>query len=103
LNNLYGFFGRSFNLIETRIIKNDVIVNISKDQTIKNIYEINNEYSVVLINEIKDQSEYSFIKSNVAIASAVTSYARIEMIKIKIYCIKNKIKIKKIPLLIFGD
>ena len=41
----------------------------------------------------KEFNENSFIKSNVAISSAVTSYARIEMLKIKIYCLKNNIKI----------
>ena len=92
LNTLYGYFGRSFDLMETLIIKNDKIVNISKDHKIKNIYEINNEYSVVLINK-KVDSNNSYIKSNVAIASAVTSYARIEMIKIKVYCLKNNIKL----------
>jgi DNA polymerase type B, organellar and viral len=91
LNTLYGYFGRSLDLLETVIVKNDKLNEFSLNKKIKNLYEINSEYSSVLTN--KEFNENSFIKSNVAIASAVTSYARIEMIKIKVYCLKNNIKI----------
>ena len=91
LNTLYGYFGRSFHLIETLIMKNDRLTTLLNNFKIKNLYEINDEYSVALLSKESDINNY--IKSNVAIASAVTSYARIEMINIKVYCLKNKIKI----------
>lgn len=93
LNTLYGFFGRSFNKIETLIIDNDKIERLSLTQNIKNIYEINSNQSFLLINDENINNKFNFVKSNVAIASAVTAYARVEMVKIKVYCLKNKIKI----------
>lgn len=93
LNTLYGYFGRSFNMINTLIIDNNKMLDISLNHKIKNIYEINDNLSCVLIKEETNNNHYNFIKSNVAIASAVTSYARIEMIKIKTYCLNNRIKI----------
>ena len=52
-----------------------------------------------LINEIKDElgvelvTNFRKVKSNVAIAAAVTSYARIEMMKLKMLLIKLGIKL----------
>lgn len=52
-----------------------------------------------LINEIKDSTRFNIlnpfskVKSNVAIAAAVTSYARIEMIELKMLLIKLDIKL----------
>ena len=93
LNTLYGYFGRSLNLLETIIIKNNKINEIVSKFKVKTIYNIDSEYSAVLINKDFNDDDISFIKSNVAIASAVTSYARIEMIKLKTYCLNNRIKI----------
>jgi hypothetical protein len=90
---LYGYFGRSLDLLETVIIKNNKINEMVFKFKIKSIYEIDNKYSAVLISKDFNDIDESFIKSNVAIASAVTSYARIEMIKLKSYCLNNKIKI----------
>lgn len=52
-----------------------------------------------LINEIKDEldiellTNFRKVKSNVAIAAAVTSYARIEMMKLKMLLLKLGIKL----------
>ena len=51
LNTLYGYFGRSLDLLETLIIKNKDIGTV---RNIKNIYKINNEYSSVLTNKEKN-------------------------------------------------
>jgi hypothetical protein len=91
LNTLYGYFGRSLNLLETIIVKNNKLNDFTLNHKIKNLYQINDDYSCVLTN--KDFNVNNFIKSKVAIASAVTAYARIEMLKIKVYCLKNNIKL----------
>jgi len=77
LNNLYGFFGRSYQLLKTVKINNDDIISFLKefDSTIINIDELN-DYSLIKYVDTNDNYQ---IKSNVAIASAITSYARIIM------------------------
>ena len=78
LNNLYGFFGRSYQLLKTYKINNDELNkfhDLTEEGTIINIQEFEN-YSLIKLIEINDNYQ---IKSNVAISSAVTSYARIEM------------------------
>lgn len=100
LNQLYGYFGRSLEIISTiNIHKKDLIHYIMKNVIFKFI-KLNNDVIVLLIKNnvspnilselnsviehTKDNSDYYNIKSNVAIASAVTSYARIIMIPYKI-------------------
>jgi hypothetical protein len=99
LNQLYGIFGRKYDLLETRniyigdleefiatrIIKlivpiNDKIITLLMLKNIKDelILELNSEL------EIKFSNHYSLVKVNVAISSAVTAYARIHMISLKI-------------------
>jgi len=76
LNNLYGYFGRNYDLISTSYIKNtDLTDLLAQNITIKSI-DNKDDYS--LINYINHNDEY-LIKGNVAIASAITSYARITM------------------------
>lgn len=100
LNNLYGYFGRKQINIITQNVKNEHLEPLLLSRVIKSINQINNEYSTVLsysnINHellMKLNNEFhhvnikdltSPIKSNVAIAAAVTSYARIHMIPYKI-------------------
>jgi DNA polymerase type B, organellar and viral len=77
LNNLYGFFGRSYRLIKTMKIDNDKLnkfIMVSSD-TIINVDHYEN-YSLIKLIEVNDNYQ---IKSNVAISSAITSYARIIM------------------------
>ena len=78
LNNLYGYFGRSYQLLKTYKINNDELKEFlaaSEDGTIIN-YETLDNYSLIKLIEINDNYQ---IKSNVAISAAVTSYARIIM------------------------
>jgi DNA polymerase type B, organellar and viral len=77
LNNLYGFFGRSYRLIKTFKINNDEINTFMSnyESDIINIEEYN-DYSLIKLTDLNDSYQ---IKSNVAIASAITSYARIIM------------------------
>jgi hypothetical protein len=103
LNQMYGIFGRKQELLETITIKNINIKNMLTKYIIKNIITINDEYSVLLViinknndiiaklnslfeTEFSSNSEYNKgpIPSNVSIAAAVTSYARIHMIKYKL-------------------
>jgi hypothetical protein len=99
LNQLYGIFGRRQDLIETVNVYNRDIPKYAATRIIKNIIEINDKVSTLLLlnnvnsDLIKELNIYfensivnSFVdvKSNVAIAAAVTSYARIHMIPFKI-------------------
>lgn len=101
LNTLYGYFGRKLDLIETVNINIDELEHYSVTRVIKSIMQIDDNYVTLLLHsnintdilsavnrdigslEFK-KNQFSFIKSNVAIASAVTSYARIHMIPFKI-------------------
>lgn len=77
LNNLYGFFGRSYYLIKTMKINNNdlnTFMKKSNDQIV-NIETLDN-YSLIKLIETNDNYQ---IKSSVAISSAITSYARIIM------------------------
>jgi hypothetical protein len=99
LNNLYGYFGRKQINISTNNIKNSNLEPILLTRVVKSIININEEYSTVLAysninyklleklnNNLNNKIENfnSPIKSNVAIAAAVTAYARIVMIPFKI-------------------
>jgi hypothetical protein len=103
LNQLYGYFGRKLNLIETIIVNNDDLADIVSHYLIKSIIDIEGENKSIVLKHVnldielmkqfnkelklnnKFEADFKpFIKSNVAIASAVTSYARIHMIPFKI-------------------
>lgn len=99
LNQLYGIFGRKHDLLETvNVYKEDLEIYISS-RIIKTIIPINDEIVALLMHKnISDDlieelnyeldtnlSNYQYlVKANVAIASAVTSYARIHMIDFKV-------------------
>ena len=99
LNQLYGIFGRKQELIETVNIYNYDLPKIVSTRIIKSIIEINKDISTVLLTkninhnmlselnsclEINLKNVENIVKSNVAIAAAVTSYARVHMIKYKL-------------------
>lgn len=108
LNQLYGYFGRRKTLIETRNVYNEELIKYYGNYTVFSEIKINENITTILtssnldfnlINEIKDYtnlnltSSFRNVKSNVAIASAVTSYARIEMMELKMLLIKLGIKL----------
>jgi DNA polymerase type B, organellar and viral len=104
LNQLYGIFGRRHDLLETiNIYKEDLEIYISS-RIIKTIIPINDEIVALLmhknindhlIKELNSEldlqlSNYHYlVNANVALASAVTSYARIHMIDFKVdgFCV----------------
>lgn len=102
LNQLYGIFGRKQESIETINVKRKDLINYITTRVVKNIIEINDDVVTLLVStnldyNILKQLNYTFIdknydfknsytygvKSNVAIASQVTSYARIFMMEFK--------------------
>jgi len=100
LNQLYGYFGRKQELIKTVNIKENELEDYLATRIIKSIIQVNDDtftlllYSnlhgemIVIANlnkilSMKLEDSYNNIKSNVAIASAVTAYARIHMIPFK--------------------
>ncbi len=99
LNYLYGLFGRLKTVLETITILNTEIEFYLVSRIIKNIIKIDDEKSVLLtmqnidtdiVSELNSTLETellnyeSIVKTNVAIASAVTANARIHMIPFKI-------------------
>lgn len=108
LNQVYGYFGRRLNLIETKNVFKKDLLKYYGSHTILSEIDINEHISTLLmstnvvfylINEIKTETNVALstsfrsIKSNVAIAAAVTSYARIEMMELKMLLINLKIKL----------
>lgn len=100
LNQLYGYFGRSQELIETKLINNNEALKYFKSRVVQSLIEISDDKYLILMSQNLNQSlieelnnefvedvnlknSFRNIKSNVALASAVTSYARIEMMKYK--------------------
>jgi DNA polymerase elongation subunit (family B) len=103
LNTLYGYFGRRKTLIETRNVFNKDLINYYGSYTIFSEIKINENITTILmssnldyslLNELKQEtnlelvSGFRNVKSHVGIASAVTSYARIEMMELKMLLIK---------------
>lgn len=102
LNQLYGYFGRKFTLIETVIVNTMDFFDISHKYAVKNWYTISPDKHIVLKHANMDHELFKDlnlqlnldqpldndfkigVKSNVAIGSAVTSYARIHMIPFKL-------------------
>ena len=108
LNQLYGYFGRRKTLIETRNVYNKDLINYYGSYTIFSEIKINENITTILmssnldyslLNELKQEtnlelvSGFRKVKSHVGIASAVTSYARIEMMELKMLLIKLGIKL----------
>ena len=98
LNQLYGIFGRKLNTIETINVYNNEIEKYLTSRVVKSVIKIDEEKSCLLLQtnidtailkrlniffESEITGKYSIIKSNVAIAAAVTSYARTHMIAFK--------------------
>lgn len=99
LNQLYGYFGRSQELIMTKNVNREELEEILQTRIVETIITIKNGSYVALMkgnlnHELIHQLNYTLdltdykkfernVKTNVAIAAAVTAYAQIEMIKYK--------------------
>ena len=99
LNSLYGLFGRRQDVIETITISKSELRLYLATSIVKTIIPVSNDkYTILIVKNINHDmikqlnltfhanfNEYNtIIKSNVAIASAVTAYARIHMIPYKL-------------------
>lgn len=101
LNSLYGIFGRRQETLKTVVVSNSMLPDLLGSHVIKTIINIDNDNSIVLMIDNLDAeligtlnsviSDFNMkpsvgktVKSNVAIASAITAYARIKMIPYKI-------------------
>lgn len=99
LNSLYGLFGRKLDKIKTVVATPENRKELLTMHTVKNIIQIKENVELFLLHENLDydlinklniemslklfNSMNDVVKTNVAIASAVTSYARIHMMKFK--------------------
>jgi hypothetical protein len=99
LNSLYGVMGRKQELIKTINVRKEELYKYAATSIIQSMISITEDIYVLLISDnlntnilnelnVKLQSEFksfpNLVNSNVAIASAVTSYARIHMIPFKL-------------------
>jgi hypothetical protein len=98
LNQLYGYFGRKLDLLETINIPKNELPFYLLTRMVKSVVKISPDiYTILVRNNFNHETLYNLnielstnmkssqylIKSNVAIAAAVTSYARIHMIPFK--------------------
>ena len=99
LNSLYGLFGRRQELIDTITINRSELRIYLATNIVKTIIPVSDDkYTILIVKNINHDlisqlnitfhtsfNEYqSVIKTNVAIASAVTAYARVHMIPFKL-------------------
>lgn len=100
LNQLYGIFGRKHDLLETVNFYKEELKDYVFTRVIKSIIPINEEIMSLLMHknvndplirelnidlDMKLDNSYNLVTANVAIASAVTSYAIIHMIQFKAF------------------
>ena len=98
-NSLYGLFGRNKETLHSIIINVDELPNYVVNSIIKTIIHISDDKLTLLVlgnveSDILSELNTVFstnitqfhkvVKSNIAIASAITSYARIHMLKYKL-------------------
>ena len=100
LNSLYGMFGRKLDMLKTVPATPYNYMDLIQKYPIKNVIDINDKFKLLLtynnldfsvikkINEDLDlnmlKNGQTLVKSNVSIASAITSYARIKMMQYKV-------------------
>lgn len=130
LNSLYGIFGRNPNGLKTILVKDNEIIDYYGRHVVKKWVKIDEDLNLLLIqnnlefdviNKLNVELEHdllketqTIVKSNVAIASAITSHARIHMMRLKVELQKLGIKViytdtdsiitdKPIPKHLIGD
>jgi hypothetical protein len=82
LNGLYGYFGRRQDLIETINVSNSSLTKYLSSRIVKEIHKVLMKLNMICESNI--QATNKIVMSNVAIAAAVTSYARIHMLYYKL-------------------
>lgn len=108
LNQLYGYFGRSLKLFHTENVNLQELKEKLTTNVINSILKINNDLYIALMStnlseniiqklnitlDHKLETHRKKVRANVAIAPAVTSYAQLEMAKLKVLCDKLGINI----------
>lgn len=83
MNSLYGRFGMNQILEKSVIINDDEIDLLIDDHTITDQTQLSNNKSLVNLYHDNDKYNFNSDNINVAIASAISSYARIHMTKFK--------------------
>jgi hypothetical protein len=98
LNTLYGIFGKTRDILETKIINVKDLTKYLVTRIVETIVEVQFDLVILLLKNRRNtealtslkgkyfpsnesKNNITIVKSNVAIASAVTAYARCEMIK----------------------
>lgn len=99
LNQLYGYFGRSYDIINTININYSELQKVLTHKLLKTYIKLTDNLYIALIEgntsseivntlnlgaSFKIKNNFSSVQTNVSIASAITSYARIEMMQYKL-------------------
>jgi DNA polymerase elongation subunit (family B) len=100
MNSLYGRFGLNPILPENILIDKNDLDDFIDTSEINELIEFDNKFIFSYLNKNKIENSLTSsvandfdIKSNVAIASAITAYSRVVLSKIKKYCFDNNIKL----------
>jgi DNA polymerase type B, organellar and viral len=94
MNSLYGRFGLNPLLPETLIIDKNELDDFVDHSEINELIDLDTKYLIQFLDNKKvdsflNGSSLEDVKSNIAIASAITSYSRIHLNEIKKYCFDN--------------
>jgi hypothetical protein len=99
LNQLYGYFGRSYDIINTININSSELKKLLTCKLLKTFIGLTPNLYIALVEgnvpgkiikslnlgaSYKIKNSFSSVNTNVSIASAITSYARIEMMQYKL-------------------
>ena len=98
LNSLYGVFGRKCEINVTSLVKSEDLKSNMVTKLVDRVIPVTDDYSLIrYVNNLDPQiikqlqvefdqlqDNYSRVVNNVAIASAVTAYARIHMMQFKV-------------------
>jgi hypothetical protein len=89
LNGLYGYFARSPDNLESKLVNDQGFQDIINKHPILDEFDINQKYTMVLynpkiINNSLIQVDGTPVLSNVAVAAAITAYSRVIMNPFKI-------------------
>jgi DNA polymerase type B, organellar and viral len=99
LNQLYGYFGRSYDIINTININSSELKKLLTCKLLKTFIGLTPNLYIALVEgnvpgkiikslnlgaSYKIKNNFSSVNTNVSIASAITSYARIEMMQYKL-------------------
>lgn len=87
LNSLYGRFGMSIYVLFYKLVD---LATFSVEDSFDEVIDIGEDHALIGLGEVKNINNEGFmLKTSVAIASAITAYARITIHKFKLLAAEN--------------